>query len=165
MQPNKPIRGQITTLGAQLQQNLLPNVRKGISKSKNGLFADKTARYHWKMTMNPDQSVREMRGYGKIEGHNENHSKIQNLMRIFLMLHEKGYFERTSRIEIRERGAAALCSDRDPVRLIITPGNILYNPTFKDYDDIPFAQFLTNFEMCIKNGVNPKVHLRPTNTK
>jgi hypothetical protein len=129
--------------------------------NQNRNFPDKCATYWWIMLMNPDQKVNELRGYGKIEGHNENRSKIQNLFRITNMLWERGYFQRTREITIYERRGPLCSIHTDVIRMIITPEQINYIPTGLSNEDIPMQQFLTNFKLCIHNNISPRIHLRP----
>lgn len=142
-----------------MQQNAANTGNTPQQKKTN--YPDKCATYWWIMKMNPDQKVSELRGYGKIEGHNENRSKIQNLFRIVNMLYERGYFARTVEIAIYERKGPLCSIANDEIRMLITPEQINYIPTGLPAEDGPAQHFLTNFNLCINNNVNPRIHLRP----
>ncbi len=127
-----------------------------ITKDGKEIYADKQAYYWWKMTMNPDQKRRELKGYGAIEGHRQNQSKIQNLMRCVEMLYTNGYFYKTSKIVFYEKLGAIACEEIDTIVLVITPDSWTYLG-----NDYSFSQFINNFRAAITKGVAPAVHMRP----
>src|SRR4051812_29880346 len=126
------------------------------NQTKRPIYADKAAAYWWEMLMNFDQKVDRMVGYGKIEGHRENKSKDQNLMRIINMLYSNGYFSKTREINLYERLSPLANKNTDFLVAQITGGQIVY---FGSSWDV--KAFLQNFENILKNGIKPKVHLRP----
>lgn len=121
------------------------------------LIPDKVnSTFWWQMQMNPDQRVRTMTGYSKMEGYREAKSKSQTLATKVMMFYKNGYFHRTSLITVYERKGLICNIEVDEPILAITREQIMYTGDSKD-----FETWLKNFQYRIANGIAPEVHLYP----
>lgn len=136
------------------------NANIGKHYNRTPLIPDKVnSTYWWQMQMNPDQRVKLLTGYSKMEGYRESLTADQTLAIKLTMFYKQGYLHRTSCITVYKRIGAMCSMELDEPILVITPREIVYLG-----ESLEFQKFLTNFRQCIDKGIAPKVHLYPLNS-